>query len=127
MELEFNELGTAGKKVKEMGSLSFALEKVRKNGATYEFQTRVKLANAGRTMDSFRGWVLGNEAYLLEANNERIENAGSNTTSIAGNEVGMNYLFVVDKDIKNYRFIYKAPGAVIEQDFSFELGEIELP
>jgi hypothetical protein len=127
VELEFDQLAAPGKKVKEMGSLSVVLEKVRKNGATNEFQTRIKLANAGRTMDSFRGWVLGNEAYLLDDKDQRYENAGSSTTSVAGNEVGISYLFVLEKDIKNYRFIYKAPASVLEQSYTFELSDLPLP
>ncbi len=127
VELEFDQLAAPGKKVKEIGSLSVALEKVRKNGGTNEFQTRIKLANAGRTMDSFRGWVLGNEAYLLDDKDQRYENAGSSTTSVAGNEVGISYLFVLEKDIKNYRFIYKAPASVLEQTYNFQLNDLPLP
>ncbi len=110
-----------------MGNLTVNIERVRKNGSIHEVITLIQLNNANQTMESFRSWLMENEAYLLDDEDQRIENVGWNTDRVSGNQVGITYRFDMSKGLEKYRFVYDAPGAVSEKEFEFELPEIELP
>ena len=127
VRLVFEKLDKPGKKSTQVGNLTVNIERVRKNGSIHEVITLIQLNNANQTMESFRSWLMENEAYLLDDQDQRIENVGWNTDRVSGNQVGITYRFDMSKGLDKYRFIYDAPGAVSENEFEFELPEIELP
>lgn len=127
VRLTFDKLDKPGKKSEKAGNLSVSIDRVRKNGGIYEVITLIKLENSAQTMDSFRGWVMNNEAFLLDDKDRRIENVGWQTYKMGGNEVGISYLFDMTNGPEKYRFIYEAPGAITEKDFKFRLPEMPLP
>lgn len=112
---------------KQIGNVSVGLEKARKNGGLYEVITLIELKNSGEAMESFRSWVLRNEAFIQDDKGARIENVGSHTYRLDGMQVGIAYLFDLPKNLDQYRFVYEAPGSVSQDSFSFELPEFPLP
>ncbi len=127
VQLTFEQLDKPGKKTQKSGNLTVTIDRVRKNGGIYEVITLIKLENASQTMDSFRGWVMNNEAYVLDDKGSRIENVGWQTYKLGGDEVGISYLFDMSKGPDKYRFVYDAPGAVVTKEFTFKLPEMPLP
>jgi hypothetical protein len=87
----------------------------------------VEFGDAQGALESFRGWILSNEAYLLDANDKRLENVGLNTYSVRNNGVGIAYLFQINADPNDYKLIYESPAAISKQKITYELKDIELP
>lgn len=127
VSLEFDELQKPGRKIQEVANLSVQIDSIRKNGSVYEFRTQVRMLGATQTLDSFRGWLMNNEGYILDQAGKRIDNAGWSVFKSGGNEVGISYLFSLSEDLATYRFLYDAPGLVSEQNVEFELQDILLP
>ncbi len=127
VQLEFDELDKPGSKSQKVGNLSVAIEETKKREEIYEFKILVSLREAGQTMDSFRGWLMSHQAYVLDADDERIENAGWQTYQMNAEAVGLTYFFDLGESLEGCRLIYAAPGAVTEQRVDFLLTDIPLP
>ena len=125
--LEFDELTKEGKKTATVGSLKVILEKARKNRDIYEVLIGVSLNVAGQSSEAFRGWTNTHEAFLVTKDNKRLEHVGWSTTRMNDNELGLSYLFDVEKGLEGCKFLYKAPSNVIDQNCEFELNDIPLP
>jgi hypothetical protein len=130
--LEFAELmkpgtGKGGSKSASVGNLTVVFEKARKNRDIYEVLLGVQLKTAGKSAESFRGWSNSNEAFLLNENGVRIEHAGWSTTRMTENEIGLSYLFDVEKGLEGHKFMYRAPASLVDQTFTFVLEDVTLP
>ncbi|MEZ6138636.1 MAG: hypothetical protein R3C53_27445 [Pirellulaceae bacterium] len=123
----FKKFGNGARQNEKFGDVSVTLEGARKNGAVYEMRIMVEFGDAQGALESFRGWILSNEAYLLDANDKRLENVGLNTYSVRNNGVGIAYLFQINADPNDYKLIYESPAAISKQKISYELKDIELP
>ena len=103
------------------------LEGARKNGKVFEMRVLVEIGNDQGALDSFRGWILSNEAYLLDPKERRMENVGLQTYVVTGNSVGIAYLFQINDNPDAFQLIYESPGAITRQTVKYELQDIELP
>jgi len=127
VQLEFDNLEQDKPINQKVGNLKVALEEMKKRDEIYEFRILVSLRDAGQTMDSFRGWFLTHEAYVLNAKDERVNNAGWQTYQMNSEAVGLTYFFDLGASIEGCRLIYSAPGAVTEQQVDYILKDIPLP
>ena len=127
VQLEFDELDKPGSKSQKVGKLSVTVEEMKKREDIFEFNVLISLREAGQTMDSFRGWLMSHEAYIINADNKRIENAGWQTYQMNSEAVGMTYFFGLGDSVDGCRLVYAAPGAVSEQRVDFILKDIPLP
>lgn len=123
----FESFGDGARQNEKFGDVSVTLEGSRRNGAVYEMRVMVEFGDSQGALESFRGWILSNEAYLLDANEKRIENVGLNTYSVRANGVGIAYLFQINGNPDDYRLVYESPAAISKQTVSYELTDIELP
>jgi hypothetical protein len=78
-------------------------------------------------MESHRGWILANEAYLEGPDGKPIPYDSLETTERSKNEAGFGYLFNLDKPPGEMAFVYKTPGSIVTRDFPYELRGIPLP
>lgn len=125
--LEFTDLDKAQNTKLTAGSLAVVLEKARKNRGVHELLVSVSLAQSGQTNDAFRGWATMHEAYLLNEKSERVENVGWSTTRMTNSSVGLSYLFELDKGFEGCKFLYRAPGSIVEQTIEYSIEDIPLP
>ena len=103
------------------------LDQVRKNADVWEVRVLVRFDKADGALESHRGWIFSNECYLETPNKERIENDGFETTRQTGQEVGMAYLFDLEKGPKGLKLVYKTPSVVSLVPIEYELKNLELP
>ncbi|MCA9267388.1 MAG: hypothetical protein KDA41_02910 [Planctomycetales bacterium] len=108
-------------------SATVIVQSVDKNGDVYDVRMVLRFDQAANALESHRGWVLGNDAYLLDPNGARVENAGYETIRQTANEVGFAYKFVVDGDLADYVFCYRTPAAIVQKKIPYELRDIPLP
>ena len=62
---EFQDLAEARNVVQQRGGLQVTLDRVRKNGAVYEFRVRLRMPNAEEAFQSHLDWVANNITYLV--------------------------------------------------------------
>jgi len=124
--LEFDELTKEGRKTATVGNLKVVLEKARKNRDIYEVLVGISL-NAEGEGTSFRGWTNTHEAFLIDKDKKRLEHVGWSTTRMTDKEIGLSYLFDVEKGLDGCKFMYRAPGNVVDQTAEFVLEDVPLP
>ena len=123
----FDELDAKEETKLKHGDLTIVLEPVGKSGEFAELQLSMLLNDPNGVFDSYRGWVLNKEAYVLDPNGKRLENQGFHTRRLADNEVGVTYLFEIPDDRKGYVFVYEIPGSVVKKTISLQMKNIPLP
>ncbi len=126
-EYVFEKFGNGARQSEKFGDVTVTLEGARRNGAVYEMRVFVEFGDSQGALDSFRGWILSNEAYLRDTRDTRILNVGLNTYAITPNAVGIAYLFQINGDPNDYKLIYESPAAMTKQTVKYELRDIELP
>jgi hypothetical protein len=123
----FEELETNEEVKLKHGDLTIVLEPIRKSGEFAEFQMSMLLNDPNGVFDSYRGWVLNKEAYVLDPKGKRLENQGFHTRRLADNEVGISYLFEIPEDRQGYVFVYEIPGSVVKKTIPLQMKNIPLP
>lgn len=124
---QFADLSQARNVEQKRGGVTIILEQVRKNLELYEVRVRVQFDKAANALESHRGWVYNNDAYLLDAAGQRVENAGLEATRQDINEIGLAYKFVLDNGLAGHTFVYKTPAAIVRMPVAYELKNIDLP
>lgn len=123
----FKNFGNMARQSEKFGDVTVTLEGARRNGAVYEMRLLIAFGNSQGALDSFRGWILSNEAYLLDAKKVRKENVGLQTYGVSPNSVGIAYLFQINGDPNDYQLIYESPGVITKQTVQYRLQNIQLP
>jgi hypothetical protein len=125
---EFSKLDKAKNESLERGGVVVTLEQVRKNDDVIEARLRIKFDEASNALESHRGWIDENEAFMLDPQGNKIEAGGRERNLVAENEVGYSYLFDPGEvPIAQCRFVYKTPAALFKVPVDFELTDLELP
>jgi len=107
--------------------VTVTLEQVRKNVDLYDAYVRVTYDDASNALESHRGWIFNNEAYMEDANGQRIANIGLRGTRQGQNEAGIAILFDVEQGLRGCKFIYKTPALILNVPVEYELQNIQLP
>ena len=123
----FDHLATAANAEKRIANTTVVLERVRKNEAAWEVRILVRFDQAAGALESHRGWILQNEAYLEGPDGKPIPYGTMETTRQTDSEIGIVYLFNLDVPLDNLAFVYKSPGAILTTSFDFTIKDIALP
>ncbi|MDZ7615957.1 MAG: hypothetical protein U1E05_03070 [Patescibacteria group bacterium] len=110
-----------------IGGATVTLEHVRRDGEYWAVAIRVRFDEAGPALQSHRGWIFRNPAYLETANGARVDVARFETTRQTENEVGMAYLFESDAPIEGLCFVYETPALLLQLELPYEIKDIPLP
>lgn len=123
----FENFGNGKRQSEKFGEVTVVLESARRNGSVFEMRILAEFKEAEGALDSFRGWILNNRAFLLDAKQNRLENVGFNTYAVTSDSVGVAFLFKLNSDPNDYTLIYESPGLITRQSVKFELTDIDLP
>ena len=88
---------------------------------------RVRFDEAGQALESHRGWILGNDAYLEDPDGKPIAFDNLELTGQSKNEIGIAYGFVLDGTVEKHKFVYKTPGVIVATGFDYEIKNVKLP
>jgi hypothetical protein len=124
---EFGDLSQARNVSQRRGGMEVVLERVRQNGAVYEFRIRLRLLNADQSFQSHLDWASNNEVYLINEGGEKIDNPNFERYLEREREIGFGYLFPLSGDIKDYRLVYRSPASILTIPVDYELNDIPLP
>jgi hypothetical protein len=125
----FEKLRDARNVSQRLASATVVLERVRKNNEAWECRVLVRFDDAAGALESFRGWVFNNEAYLEDAQGRRLGYDTFETTRHTDNEVGVAYYFTLDNDaaLDQLALIYKTPSVILTLTTDFEFRDLPLP
>lgn len=124
---QFDGLLEAKNARQRIGGAAVTLEQVRRTGEFWEVAIRVRFDDAGPALQSHRGWIFNNPAYLQSPDGEKLAYARFETTRQAENELGMAYLFALDGPPAQLQFVYETPVLVLDVKLPFELKDVPLP
>jgi hypothetical protein len=124
---EFGDLLEARDVKQQKAGVHVTLEMFRKNVDLYEARMRVRFDDPADALESHRGWIFRNKAFLRGPEGETIENVGMQTTRQQVDEVGLAYLFHLEQDPTELRFVYETPVVILQVPVAYELRDIPLP
>ena len=124
---EFDKLTESKMVEKRIGAVTVTFESARRNGQIWEIAVLVSFDKAGEALESHRGWIFNNEAYLKTPDGKRIDNDGYETTLQTENQVGLTYLFDLPGPPDRMVFVYKTPAVIVSTRFGYQLKDIPLP
>ena len=124
---EFTDIGNARDVEQERAGVVVTFERLRQNVDLYELRMALRFDDAANALESHRGWVYQNEAYLTDKDGKKLENVGFQATRQETNEVGVAYLFDLPDGPEGCKFVYKTPALVLQLPVEYELKDIELP
>ena len=90
-------------------------------------RVRVSYDEANNALESHRGWIFDNEAYIVDSKGEKVTNVGLQSTRQDKNEAGVAYLFAIPDGLKGCSFVYKTPALILNLPIKYELKNIQLP
>ena len=123
----FDKLTEAQNVTKRVAGVTVTLERVRKNGEIWEVWVGIQFDQADTALESHRGWVFNNPAYLEGPDGKPIQHDGFETTRRTETEVGLAYLFDLKEPPTNLTFVYKTPSAILSAKFPYEFKNLPLP
>jgi len=123
----FDDLIKARNVDKQAAGVAVTLEQVRRNEAIWEVRVRVRFDRASGALESHRGWIFNNPAYLEGPDGKPIPNDGFETTRRTEDELGIAYLFELEGPPAGLTFVYKTPGTIIATGFDYEIKGLKLP
>ncbi len=107
--------------------VTVTLKEVRKNDDVQEVRVQIQFDEASNALESHRGWIFKNEAYVTDTSGKRIEQGGRRLISQDEDSIYIAFMFVLDQPLADYKFIYRTPSLIIRQPMRFELKDIDLP
>ncbi|MEN6459235.1 MAG: hypothetical protein ABFC63_09920 [Thermoguttaceae bacterium] len=123
----FDKLSAAKNVEKRIAGVTVTLEEVAKSNNAWEVRMKARFDDAGDAMASHRNWVFTNPAFLEGPDGKPIAYDTFETTAQEKNEVGIAYLFTLDKPLDQWTFVYKTPGTIVTSEFPYEFKDIALP
>ncbi len=108
---EFADIKDSRDVEQERAGVVVTFERLRKNVDLYEVRMALRFDEAANALESHRGWVYRNEAYLLDKDGNQIENVGLQATRQGTNEVGVAYLFDLPDGPEGCKFVYKTSNS----------------
>jgi hypothetical protein len=123
----FDELEQARSVEKQRADVTVILDQVRKNVAVHEARVRVRFADAENALESHRGWIYRNDAYLVTSDGQRQDRIGMQTFRQTPNEVGIAFLFDGQLDLGDCQFVYETPATLVRMPVQYQLQGIPLP
>jgi len=124
---EFGNLEGARAIEQRKAGATVILDQVRKNVDLYEVRVRVRFDKAENALESHRGWIYDNEAYLLDPAGKKLDNDGLQAYRQDVDEVGVAYLFAREEGLKGCKLVYKTPVLIMKIPVEYELKDIDLP
>jgi hypothetical protein len=126
-EFRFTGLADASGSEQRKGKTTILVENVRKNNDIWEVRMRARYEDAAGALESHRGWVFNNEAYLETTAGEKIQPQGFQTTAQTETDVGVAFLFELPDGPEGLSFVYKTPTVFARLPIEYELSDIPLP
>jgi hypothetical protein len=108
------------------GGTTVTLDSLRPNEDLWELNLRIKFEAPSEALESHRGWMLNNEAVMIDSEGLEIPSFGIEQT-LQAEEIGLKYLFELTDGTDNLTFVYRTPLIVLELPVKYEFKDLPLP
>jgi len=123
----FNDLLATDVEQRSAG-VTVLFEQARMAGPVCKVFIRLRFDQAKDALESHRGWIFENEAFLVKkVNSKQTKHDGLEVISRSKNEIGIAYIFNLDEPPNDYAFVYRTPSAITPTSFKYKLDDIRLP
>ncbi len=123
----FDNIAEAQNETQRRGGVIVTLEGVRQNNDLWAARVRIGFGAAAGALASHRTWIDNNLCYLVDAEGNKYENLGLESTLRTEDEVGYAYLFALPDGPQGLSLVYETPAAIVELPVEYELESIPLP
>lgn len=124
---EFSDLDKGQPQRKRWAEVTVTLDEVRTNGNVKECRVHVAYDEAFNAFESHRGWVLANEAFLVNAAGERLSHQERRLLEKDEESARTSFKFVCNEPLSGCKFVYRAPALIVRKNVPFALKNISLP
>ena len=124
---EFSDLDKKEDQQERRAGVAVSLTEVRKNDDVDVFSVHLQFDQASNALESHRGWIFKNEAYVIDSAGRRTEHGGRRLIGRDENSIHMGFLFALDQPLADYKFVYETPSLIIQEPVRFKLEKIDLP
>jgi hypothetical protein len=125
--VKFKNLDSKSPNERKVGSITASIEDARVNGDLIQVNLLLKLGDSGIRLDSFRNWLMVNEARAYDGAGKTVNNLGWQTYLMNEKEVGITINFENKGKLSDFQFEFSAPAALIDHPIEFVLDDIYLP
>jgi hypothetical protein len=108
------------------GGTTVTLDSLRPNADLWELNLRIKFEAPSAALESHRGWMLNNEALMIDPQGKEIHSFGIEQT-LQAEEIGLKYLFELPDGAEKMTFVYRTPLVVLELPIKYEFKDLPLP
>lgn len=112
---------------KTIDSMTVKVEDVRADGPLHEIRVGVELKDAKRSLESHRQWIFENDVYVKLKDGTRADHLGYQTYRQTASGVGIGYLFDLGDAVADCTLVYTSPTAIVQNEVSFVIQDIEMP
>jgi hypothetical protein len=127
-EFRFNDLGKVKGAEQTDGGVKVVLVDVRENQGLTELHMRLEFDKELPDSVAQGSWNFQNPTHLENAEGQKLEHAGFETTTQSNHMLGLAYYFdVPEGKLADYTWVYQAPAAMVEVPIEFELKNVPLP
>lgn len=123
----FDDLVRAVNVEKRVAGATVVLEGMRRVDDGWEARVQVRFDRTAGALESYRGWIYLNEAWLEDPQGKRIRFRSQEATRQTETELGLAYSFQAPALLDGYHFVYRTPVSILSEGFDYELRAIELP
>ncbi len=124
---EFGDLDSQQQQQETRAGVTATLREVRKNDEVHEISLHLAFDEASNALESHRGWIFKNEAYVIDGEGKRTEHGGRRLIGQDQNSIHVRFMFALDQPLADYTFVYRTPSLIIRQPMHFNLKNIDLP
>lgn len=125
--LEFDSLERRREQQERFAEVTVTVKEIRQNDERDEFIVHVEFADAANALESHRGWIFNNQAFVLSSDGTQIDAEGQRLLSQSENSVQISYSFMLDQPLSDCKFVYRTPSLIMRQPVPFTLENIGLP
>lgn len=108
------------------GGTTVTLDSLKPNADLWEINLRIKFEAPSAALESHRGWMLNNEALMIDPQGKEIPSFGIEQT-LQAEEIGLKYLFELPDGAEKMTFVYRTPLIVLELPVNYEFKDLPLP
>lgn len=123
----FDNLSGVAERQQRRAGVAVTLERTRQVADGHEVFVRVRFDEAGQALESHRGWIYKNKAWLEDEGGTPIAPATQRMLSQESDGVRIVYSFATQDSIAGYRFRCRTPTLLVRETIAYELTGIDLP
>jgi len=122
----FERIGQARSVEQKRAGVTVTLDRVGKTSEVYAVRVTIAFDDASGALESYRGWIMGNEAFVTKGD-ERRDPLTLELTRQETNLVGVAYIFDLGDEPDAFSFHYVTPASIVPREVKFTLKDIPLP